>query len=48
MRRAVKVLGWGFVGLVALSLFIAGAIYLVLSMRGEGTDLPTPSPMPVG
>ena len=47
MRRTVRVLGWGFVGLVALLLFIAGAIYLVLIMRGDGTDLPTPT-MPVG
>lgn len=39
-RRTIKVLGWGAVGLVGLLLFAAGVIYLVLSMRGEGTGIP--------
>ena len=47
-RRTIKVLGWGFVGLVGLSVFVMGVIYLVLSMRGEGAAVPTTTPVRTG
>lgn len=44
MRRAVNVIGWSVLGLAMAALFITGAIYLVLSMRGEGSGVPTTQP----
>lgn len=47
-RRTAKVIGWSLLGLVALGIFVTGAIYIVLSMRGEGTGMPTTTPVRTG
>jgi len=40
VRRYTRVIGWGLLALVTTAIFITGALYLVLSMRGEGTGVP--------
>ena len=44
-RRAIKVIGWSLVGLATTAIFMTGAIYFVLSMRGEATGVPNTGPM---
>jgi len=36
VRRYIKAIVWSLLALVTTALFITGAIYLVLNMRGEG------------
>ncbi len=40
VRRYTKAFGWNLLALVTTAIFIIGAIYLVLSMRGAGTGVP--------
>ena len=47
-RRTVRIVAWSLLGLFTLAIFVTGAIYLVLSMRGEGTDMPAAAPVRPG
>ena len=44
-RRAIKVIGWSLVGIAMAAIFMTGALYFVLSMRGEATGLPNTGPV---
>lgn len=45
-RRYTKVIGWSLVAFVMTALFVTGVIYIVLSMRGDGSGIPTPTVQP--
>ena len=45
-RRYTKVIGWSMVGLVMTTIFVIAAIYIILSLRGEGSGLPQNNPVP--
>lgn len=43
-RRVTKAIGWSLLALATTAIFVTGVIYLVLSMRGEGSGMPVVDP----